>query len=183
MARPCALVGLTLSVPDFIQTIHDNILYPRQPPDAKVFARAPELWAAVRRHAAPGARIANNPLFLKDLTPWPVNISWALLSNRSSCFAGREMAIPFAPLSPEVRSLIDAEFIRVFDGKGTSSDVQDLATKYGCDVVVLVPQDKTWDQDPFAAGPDYRLAEARDGRWRIYTRSNLYKEKVRFGKH
>ena len=44
--------------------------------------------------------IANNPLFLKDLTPWPVNISWALLANRSSCFAGREMAIAFAPLSP-----------------------------------------------------------------------------------
>ena len=80
------------------------------------------------------------------------------------------MAIPFAPLSSELRSLIDAEFIRVFDGKGTPSDVQDLATKYGCDVVVLVPQDKAWDLDPFAAGPDYHLAEARDGRWRIYER-------------
>ena len=165
-----ALAGLALSVPDFVQTIHDNILSPQQPADAKVFAQAPDLWAAARRHAAPAARIANNPLFLQDLTPWPVNISWALLSNRSSCFAGREMAIPFAPLSPELRSLIDAEFIRVFDGKGTPSDVQDLATKYGCDVVVLVPQDKAWDQDPFAAGPDYHLAEARDGRWRIYER-------------
>jgi hypothetical protein len=161
---------LALSVPDFIQTIHDNILSPQRPPDANVFAQAPDLWAAARRHAPPVARIANNPLFLKDLSPWPVNISWALLSNRSSCFAGREMAIPFAPLSPERRSLIDAEFIRVFDGKGTPSDVQDLATKYGCDVVVLAPQDKAWDQDPFAAGPDYRLAEARDGRWRIYVR-------------
>ena len=42
--------------------------------------------------------------------------------------------------------------------------------QYGCDVVVLVPQDKAWDHDPFAAGPDYRLAEAREGRWRIYVR-------------
>ena len=165
-----ALAGLALSVPDFIQTIRDNIVAPRQPPDATVFAQSPDFWAAVRRHAAPAARIANNPLFLEDLTPWPVNISWALLSNRSSCFAGREMAIPFAPLSPQLRSMIDAEFLRVFDGKGTSSDVQDLATKYGCDVVVLVPQDKAWDQDPFAASPDYRLAEARDRRWRIYLR-------------
>ena len=165
-----ALAGLALSVPDFIQTIRDNILSPRQPPDAKVFAQTPDLWAAARRHAAPAARIANNPLFLKDLTPWPVNISWALLSNRSSCFAGREMAIPFAPLSPELRSQVDAEFIRVFEGKGTPSDVQDLATKFGCDVVVLVPQDEAWDQDPFAASPDYRLAEAREGRWRIYIR-------------
>ena len=49
-------------------------------------------------------------------------------------------------------------------------DVHDLATRYSCDVVVLVPQDKAWDRDPFAAAPDYRLAEARDGRWRIYVR-------------
>jgi hypothetical protein len=47
----------------------------------------------------------------------------------------------------------------VFEGKGTPSDVQDLATKFGCDVVVLVPQEEAWDQDPFAASPDYRLAE------------------------
>jgi len=45
-----------------------------------------------------------------------------------------------------------------------------LVTKYGCEVVVLVPQDKAWDDDPFAASPDYRLAEVRDGRWRIYVK-------------
>ncbi|MGO9401384.1 MAG: hypothetical protein ACLP19_26610 [Xanthobacteraceae bacterium] len=167
---PIALAGLALGLPDFIQTIHDNVVAPEQPPDAAAFAQAPDLWAAARRHAAPAARIANNPLFLQDLTPWPVNISWALLANRSSCFAGREMAIAFAPLSPDRRSLINAQFLRVFDGEGTPNDVHDLATKYGCDVVLVVPQDKAWDHDPFAAGPDYRLAEARDGRWRIYVR-------------
>jgi len=165
-----ALAGLILSVPDFILTIRDNIIAPRQPPDGKVSAAAPDLWAAVRRHAAPAARIANNPDFLADLTPWPVNISWALLANRSSCFAGREMAIAFAPLRRERRAQVDAEFLRVFDGHGTSNDVHDLATKYGCDVVVLVPQDRAWDHDPFAASPDYRLAETREGRWRIYLR-------------
>ena len=123
-----------------------------------------------RRHAAPAARIANNPRFLADLTPWPVNISWALLANRSSCFAGREMAIAFAPGPPERRAVIDAEFLRVFVGQGTPNDVHDLAMKYGCDVVVLVPQDKAWDQDPFAESPDYRLAETRERRWRIYVR-------------
>ena len=51
------------------------------------------------------------------------------------------------------------------------TNVRDLATKYGCDVFLLAPQDKTWEQDPFAAGPDYRLAEAREGRWRIYVRT------------
>ena len=58
-----ALIGLALSVPDFAQTIHDNIVSPQRPPDAKLFAQAPELWAAARRYAAPSARIANNPHF------------------------------------------------------------------------------------------------------------------------
>ncbi len=165
-----ALGGLALGVPDFILTIRDNVVASPQPPDAKVFAETPDLWSAARRYAGPAARVANNPRFLADLTPWPVNISWALLADRSSCFAGREMAIALAPLPPEHRAEIDAEFLRVFDGDGTPNDVHDLATKFGCDVVVLVPQDKAWDHDPFAAGPDYRLAETREGRWRIYVR-------------
>ena len=165
-----ALGGLALGVPDFILTIRDNVVASAQPPDAKVFAETPDLWSAARRYAGPAARVANNPRFLADLTPWPVNISWALLADRSSCFAGREMAIALAPLPPERRAEIDAEFLRVFDGDGTSNDVHDLATKFGCDVVLLVPQDKAWEHDPFAGGPDYRLAETREGRWRVYVR-------------
>jgi hypothetical protein len=166
-----ALVGLTLSLPDLMQTLHDNIASPQRPPDAEVFAEAPDLWAAVRRHAAPAARIANNPLFLQDLTPWPVNISWALLANRSSCFAGIEMAIPFAPLSPERRQAINAQFARVFGGAAKAADIHDMATTYRCDVVVIVPQDKAWEDNAFAAASDYHLAETRDGRWRIYVRA------------
>ncbi len=49
--------------------------------DDRVFAQSPELWAAVRRYAPPTARVANNPLYLQDLTPWPVNASWALLGR------------------------------------------------------------------------------------------------------
>jgi hypothetical protein len=165
-----ALTGLALSAPDFILTVRDNVMAPSRPADANVFAEAPDLWAAARRHSARAARIANNPIFLADLTPWPVNISWALLADRSSCFAGREMAIALAPLPRERRAQIDAEFLRVFDGEGTPNDVHDLATRYDCEVVLLVPQDKAWDRDPFAAGPDYRLAETREGRWRIYVR-------------
>jgi hypothetical protein len=32
------------------------------------------------------------------LTPWPVNISWALFADRWSCFAGSELALPFTSL-------------------------------------------------------------------------------------
>ncbi len=165
-----ALGGLVLSLPDTAAMIRSNIVgEPR--PGGQILAQTPELWDAVRRHAAPGARVVNNPLFLRDVTPWPVNISWALLANRSSCFAGRELALALAPLPPPRRDAIDAQFIRVFAGEGTAPDVSDMAQQYGCDVVVLVPQDKAWDNDPFAASADYRLAENRDGRWRIYVRA------------
>jgi hypothetical protein len=135
-----------------------------------VFAQSPQLWDAVRRYASPTDRVANNPLFLQDLTPWPVNLSWALLANRSSCFAGRELALAFAALPAARREAINKQFIRIFDGDGTPEDVSDMAKKYGCDVVVVVPQDKAWNNDPFALSPDYRLAESREGRWRIYVR-------------
>ena len=125
----------------------------------------------MRRYAAPAARVANNPLFLQDLTPWPANMSWALLANRSSCFAGREMALAFAPLPADRREAINAQFVRVFAGQGSADDVADMATVYGCDVVVVVPQDGAWTKDPFAVSPDYRLAETRAGKWRIYVRA------------
>lgn len=165
-----ALAGLALSLLDTAATIRSNIAgEPR--PGGKILAQTPELWDAVRRYAAPAARVANNPLFLRDVTPWPVNISWALLANRSSCFAGRELALALAPLPPPRREAINAQFIRVFAGAGTAADVSEMAERYGCEVVVVVPQDKAWTNDPFAASADYRLAENRDGRWRIYLRT------------
>jgi hypothetical protein len=164
-----ALGGLVLSLPDTAATIYGS-LAGTPAADDRIFAQAPELWAAVRRHAPPTARVANNPLYLQDLTPWPANISWALLADRSSCFAGREMALAFAPLPPDRRKAINAQFIRVFAGTGTQADVDDMAKKFSCDVVVVVPQDGAWTNDPFAASPDYHLADSRDGRWRIYVR-------------
>jgi hypothetical protein len=164
-----AIVGLVLSLPDTARMIRANVLgTPHHGGD--VFAQTPELWAAVRRYTPPNARVANNPLFLADLTPWPINMSWALLANRSSCFAGRELVLALAPLSAADREGINAQFIRVFAGEGTPQDIDDMTKTYGCDVVVVVPQDKAWDHDPFAASPEYRLAENRDGRWKIYTR-------------
>jgi hypothetical protein len=165
-----ALAGLILSLPDTAKMIRSNVVG-HAVPDGKLFGQAPELWAAVRRYAGATARVANDPLYLKDLTPWPANMSWALLARRNSCFAGRELALAFAPLPAARREAVNREFIQVFAGRGTPDDVHDLAGVYGCDVVVLVPQDGAWANDPFAASPDYRLAEARAGRWRIYVRA------------
>ena len=165
----CAVGGLILSLPATEQMIRYNFIGDAAS-DGEVFAQSPQLWNAVRRYAGPADRVANNPLFLQDLTPWPVNLSWALLANRSSCFAGRELALAFAPLPAASREAINEQFIRIFDGDGTPQDVSEMANKYGCDVVVVVPQDKAWNNDPFASSPDYRLAETREGRWRIYLR-------------
>jgi len=165
-----AIGGLILSLPDTAAMIRSNV-DGTPTPDGSVFAQTPELWQAVRRYAAPTARVANNPLFLQDLTPWPANISWALLANRSSCFAGRELALALAPLSKDMLETINAQFIRVFAGEGAPADVAEMAKKYACDVVVIVPQDGAWNNDPFAASADYRLAETKDGHWRIYVAS------------
>jgi hypothetical protein len=165
-----ALGGLVLSLPDTARMLASNIQgTPRQ--GEALFAQAPELWASVRRYAPPNARVANNPSYLQDMTPWPVNISWALLANRSSCFAGREMALTFAPLSPERREAISKQFVRVFAGDPAPGDVSAMAKEYACEVVVVVPQDGAWTKDPFATSPLYRLAESREGRWRIYVRA------------
>lgn len=169
-----ALGGLVLSLPDTAKMIQSNVAG-HAVPDGQLFAQAPELWAAVRRYAGPTARVANNPLYLQHLTPWPANISWALLANRASCFAGRELALAITPLPAARRDAVNRQFVRVFAGRGTPDDIQDLAGLYRCDVVVLVPQDGAWANDPFAASPDYRLAEQRAGRWRIYVRAAVAK--------
>ena len=164
-----AVAGLVLSLPDAATMIQDNVVGTARP-GGKIFAQTPELWAAVRRYAAPSVRVGNNPLFLADVTPWPVNISWALLADRGSCFANRDLAAAYSPLSPARLEAINAQFVRVFAGEGTAEDVHEMATTYDCQVVLVVPQDGAWENDPFATSPDYRLGESRDDHWRIYVR-------------
>lgn len=161
--------GLTivLSVPGGIDLIRHDIAG-RIAPAAAQFAESPEVWAAVRRHAASGERVANNPLFLEDMTPWPVNISWALLSNRRSCFAGSATASVYTSLPPARMRRIDAQFIRLFAGEGSSADVEELARRYDCRVIIVSATDGAWTRDLFATSPLYRLVEEKADRWRIY---------------
>jgi hypothetical protein len=139
-------------------------------PQGRVFARTPDMWAAVRRHSAPGERVANNPLFLNRMTPWPSNISWALLANRRSCFASDQLLLAFAPLPVGRRREIDQQFIRLFAGDGGADDVRTLSGTYDCALAVVTAEDGAWAKDPFASSPLYELIESRDGEWRIYRR-------------
>lgn len=140
----------------------------RSTENAPDFAQAPAVWAAVRQYAGPDDRVANNPQYLDDLTDWPVNPSWAMLSNRPSCYSGWETARAYVALPSAQLKAMDDQFVRVFDGRAAASDLRQMAQDYGCRVVVIVPTDGAWTRDPFASSPYYRLAENREGRWRIY---------------
>jgi hypothetical protein len=137
-------------------------------PSAELFSQAPQLWAAVRRHTPVDGRVASNPMLFADMTWWPVNISWALMANRRSCFAGDELAVAFAPMSAEQRWRMTDRFQRVFDGRAEQQDLDVLAQTYGCRVAIVTAQDGAWQRDPFATSSLYTLVESQQDRWRIY---------------
>jgi hypothetical protein len=162
-----AILTIALGLPSGVEMLR-HYLTGSPALEARAFAATPEMWAAARRHAGPTDRIANNPLFLEAMTPWPVNISWALLSNRQSCYAGSHLAVPFMPMPFKRIREIDTLFIRVFSGEGWPDDLRDLATKYDCRVAIVTELDGAWTRDSFAGSPHWRLVETSGRGWRIY---------------
>jgi len=160
-------VAIVLALPSGISILNYDIFGTRDPA-GEAFAATPEMWSAVRRYAGPADRVGNNPMFLESMTPWPVNISWALLSNRRSCYAGYDLALPFIPMPRQRLRTIDAQFNRVFSGDGWPDDLRDMAIKYGCKVVVVTALDGAWTRDPFATSQHWRLVETSSQGWRIY---------------
>jgi hypothetical protein len=160
-----ALLGLAL--PDGFVILRQNVVG-RLSKDGARFHDAPGLWSAVRRHTALDERIASNPRLMRDLAPWPINLSWALLADRRSCFAGGELALAFTSLPADARVRAASLFDRVFAGAGSADDLASLVRDFGCKVVVLTPQDGAWNRDAFAASGRFTRVEDADGKWRIY---------------
>ena len=96
------IVLLLLALPDGFNTLHNNA-FGWVSRDAARFRDAPALWAAVRQQTKPDERIASNPRMTTDLTPWPISLSWALLADRRSCFAGDELVLVFSRLPLQKR--------------------------------------------------------------------------------
>jgi hypothetical protein len=161
-----ALVLILVGLPDGIRFGAGSFIV-KPGTTAKTFAATPALWQAVRRHTPTDERIANNPDFMARATAWGVNISWALLADRRSCYAGLALVGPFAVQAQTRQAEIDAQFARVFAGKAEAGDVEQLATYYHCATAVVVPTDGAWASDPFAASTYYRLVEGASD-WRIY---------------
>lgn len=166
-ALAAAALLAAAGVPDGIKVVANNI-DGRPTQAAAAFAWAPELWQAVRRHSAPADRVANNPLFLKDLTPWPINAPWAFLADRRSCYASWAHVRAMTPLSRSQVDELEDLFVRVFAGDGSPEEVRELASRHGCRLIVLTAVDGAWQRDPFAAEAAYRLIDAKPDRWRIY---------------
>jgi hypothetical protein len=172
IARPSAALAalglalLLLALPRSFQLVGEN-WRGTVSPSGNAFVATQDLWAAVRRHTGAAERVANNPQFMGNMTPWAINISWALFADRASCFANSGLVLPFSSLSSGRVEEIDGQFQRVFDGHGSAGDVHDMATRFQCRVVVLTPQDGAWGNDPFAASGLYALTEAKPG-WKIY---------------
>ncbi len=168
--RAAAIVGVLAGLPGGLLFIDANAMgQPSQ--SAALFAKTPDLWAAVRRHAAPTDRVGNNPLAFWDMTAWPIDVSWALLADRPSCYAGWAMGRAFVALPPDEIDRIEALFRRVFAGAGTADDVHQLAARYACQIVVVTAEDGAWQHDLFAGSADYRLVETEANLWRIYVLS------------
>jgi hypothetical protein len=132
------------------------------------FAASQAMWAAVRRHSSALERVANNPGAYGRITVWPVNLSWALLADRRSCFAGHELALAYVAWP---RAKIDATaqlFDRVFSGTASSAEVHAIGTDYDCRVVLLTALDPAWNDDPFAKDPSFHLVEEDPDHWRVY---------------
>ena len=166
LAVAAALGCLLLALPDGVAISRENAVG-TPVPSAPLLAESVDLWAAVSRHAAPDERVANNPLFLADSVRWPVNISWALFANRRSCFAGWNLARAFVPLPEAEIDRIENLFDRVFAGEAEPQEVEALARRYDCRVVVVTAADGAWTHDPFAQSGLYRLVE-ENTKWRIY---------------
>jgi hypothetical protein len=155
-----------LGVPDTVRMVGEYASG-QLPGDAASFARSAALWQAVRRHTRPTDRIANNPRFVGAATPWPVNISWATLSDRPSCYAGWATVIAYGALPRQQLLAVNDRMTRVFDGAPLADDVGALAQTQNCTAAVITPEDGAWLHDPFANASDYTLAEAGPA-WRIY---------------
>jgi hypothetical protein len=162
-----ALLLILFGLPDGLAFIRDNARGIANP-SAAGFAESPALWAEVRRLSAPDERVGNNPRLFASMVTWPVNISWALLADRRSCFAGTDLVLPYVALPADETRRLQALFERLFAGAGTPDEIRLLAERYDCRVIVITATDGAWQQDEFAASPFYRLAEEEPGKWRIY---------------
>ncbi|MBY0383279.1 MAG: hypothetical protein K2W78_15335 [Xanthobacteraceae bacterium] len=134
---------------------------------AQAFAKSADMWVAVRRHAGPTDRVANNPDYLEHVFPWPINASWAFWSNRRSCYANEDLVGPFSSFGSSKREATNQLFTSLFAGTATTTDVATIKSSFDCRFVVVTPEDGLWRNDAILLSGGYELVESSTA-WRIY---------------
>jgi hypothetical protein len=169
-------LAATLLIPSGLGGLHfvqraglSSRLYGAERPPAVAFVREPALWDAVQAVTLPHEVIANNPLAAAEMTPWPVNLGWALFGDRRHCAAGWELLRAYAPqLSPEEARHINEWMTSVFRGNVTEADLRMLKEQYGCATLVVVPGDGLWNHPLLDSNPYYRLVDESPDMYRLY---------------
>jgi hypothetical protein len=171
-SRAKALVGFALlallGVPETATMLREYAAGVR-PGTPQIFAATAPAWAALRAASGPLDRVAGNPSLAAASLFWPVNPAWALLSDRPSCYAGRQSVVAYGAVTQGQLAGIDARFARVFDGQPAAGDVAALAGIDDCAFALVTARDGAWHQDAFATAWYYApIATGKD--WRLYKR-------------
>lgn len=131
------------------------------------FARSAGMWAAVRRASGPADRVANNPDYLQEVFPWPINPSWAFWADRRSCYANEDLVGPFSSFTDTKRKAANDLFTRLFAAQASAPDITEIKSTFDCRLVVVTPQDGLWKDDRSLITGGYGLVDSSPD-WRIY---------------
>ena len=103
----------------------------------------------MRRYAGPNDRVADNPLYLDDITGYPVNLSWAFLLQSSILLFGvgdGARLCGFAGDRGSRRWTISSS--ACLRARPPPDDLRQMAQDYGCKVVVVTDSDGALDPGP-----------------------------------
>lgn len=127
-----------------------------------------EFWEEIRNNTDIHKRILSNPNVYESIEPWNVNIGWATMARRKSCFMGENYATSLGGIeSDEIRNSLLKKLRSLYDGLASSDDIHHLMTILHCDVIAVSPVDKLWQLNPDKALPGLTLYSSGKY-WRFY---------------
>lgn len=161
--------GILSGLGFMVGTTSEQWLYGGGNADNTQFLKDKQMWRAVDLTTPSDEAVASNPLYLQSLTPWPGNISWAMLSNRDTCTPPFAYLAAFAPQADkaELGSIYDF-MLKIFNGAPQAADFQTLRDRFLCKTILVVPSDALWTSKVLAASGYYHQVEDNPGKWTIY---------------
>jgi hypothetical protein len=121
-------------------------------------AKQERAWQVVREHAGPSELVQANPRgAFSELTPWPINISAALFSDRRSAILDPVWGWIYAHRAePRARQVTINLVGQVFSANPSAESVAALRDLLHVKVLLLDPADPVWPGTAIAATGRYR---------------------------